>query len=103
MGIGLFLLAPKTLWAVYLFAVLLGLSGGPTVPPTSGLIGKFFGSARIGTLLGVAFLFHQIGSFFSAWIGGIMVSGTGGYDMLWISSAVLAAVAAAASYRIHES
>lgn len=101
-GIALFLLAPKTLWAVYLFAVLLGVSGGPTVPPTSGLIGKFFGSAKIGTLLGVAFLFHQIGSFFSAWIGGIMVESTGGYDLLWVSSAVLAALAATASYRVKE-
>lgn len=101
--IALFLLLPKTVWSVYAFALALGATGGPTVPPTSGLIGKFFGSARLGTLLGVAFLFHQIGSFFSAWIGGILVSGTGGYDMLWISSAVLAAVAAAASYRIRES
>ena len=42
-------------------------------------------------LIGVLFLFHQIGAFLSAWSGGLLLRATGGYDVLWILDAVLVA------------
>lgn len=95
-----FLLLPKTLTSAFVFAALLGFTGAATVPPTSGLIGKLFGSSALGTLFGVAFLAHQVGSFFSAWLGGICVATSGGYALIWCVDAVLALLAATLSSRV---
>lgn len=89
-----YLLLPKSQASMYMFAVLLGLTGSATVPPTSGLIGRLFGPAALGTLFGVSFLFHQTGSFASAWVGGLTVSATGSYTLIWCIDAVLCVTAA---------
>lgn len=95
-----FLLLPKSPASMYLFAILLGFTGMATVPPTSGLIGRRFGAAALGTLFGVAFLFHQVGSFVSAWIGGLTVSATGGYTLIWCIDAALCIAAAVFAFRV---
>ena len=41
--IGWYLLAPKTEWTFYIFAVGLGLTWLATVPPTAAIVGKLFG------------------------------------------------------------
>lgn len=94
------LLLPKSPASMYLFAILLGFTGMATVPPTSGLIGRRFGAAALGTLFGVAFLFHQVGSFVSAWIGGLTVSATGGYTLIWCIDAALCIAAAVFAFRV---
>ena len=95
-----FLLLPKSRVSMYAFAILLGFTGAATVPPTSGLIGRRFGAAALGTLFGVAFLFHQVGSFVSAWVGGLTVTATGGYTLIWCIDAVLCLAAAACAFRV---
>ena len=95
-----FLLLPKSRISMYAFAILLGFTGAATVPPTSGLIGRRFGAAALGTLFGVAFLFHQVGSFVSAWVGGLTVTATGGYTLIWCIDAVLCLAAAACAFRV---
>lgn len=97
-----FLLLPKNLATVFLFAICLGLTGGATVPPTSGITGHLFGAKKLSTLFGIAFFCHQIGSFFSAWFGGICVSATGGYTLIWLADALLCVMAATVSYRIKD-
>ncbi|MBQ9663750.1 MAG: MFS transporter [Oscillospiraceae bacterium] len=98
----LFLLMKKTVFTVYLFVVLLGLIGNATVPPTTNLLSKLYGARRLGLLSGIAFVFHQVGSFLSTYLGGILVSGTGSYTMIWLAGAVLAAAAALLSYTVNE-
>lgn len=93
-----FLLLPKTLASVYGFAALLGFTGTATVPPTSGLVNRLYGPARLGTLFGLVFVAHQLGSFFSAWLGGVCLSTTGGYTLIWCASAVLSLLAATVSF-----
>jgi MFS family permease len=95
-----FLLAPKNLFTVCAVTALLGLTGSSTVVPTSGLVGRAFGAAKLATLFGLVFFIHQIGSFFSAWLGGICAAMTGSYTLIWCISAVFSVVAAAASFRI---
>lgn len=95
-----FILLPKTLVSVYCYAALLGFTGAATVPPTSALVNRLFGPARLGTLFGVAFVAHQLGSFFSAWLGGICVAATGGYTLIWLVSAGFSLCAAALSYSV---
>ena len=55
----------------------------------------------IGLLLGTAFVFHQIGSFISTWLGGVL-GANGQYLLLWVTGAVLATAAALLCYTIKE-
>ncbi|MBQ9250361.1 MAG: MFS transporter [Oscillospiraceae bacterium] len=98
----LFLLMPKTVFTVYFFVVFLGLIGNATVPPTTNLLSKLYGAKKLGLLSGTAFVFHQIGSFLSTYLGGIMVSNTGSYTLIWLLGGALAAGAAILSYTVQE-
>jgi predicted MFS family arabinose efflux permease len=93
-GVAVFLALPKTQWVMLGFALWMGATYMATLPPTTGLIGKLFGVARVGPLLGVTMLVHQVGSFLGVWLGGVAVARTGSYDALWVADAALAAVAA---------
>ena len=97
-----FLAAPKTLLSVCAFTSLLGLTGSATVPPTAGLVSRAFGAAKLATLFGFVFFVHQIGSFFSAWLGGVCISVTGDYALIWYASAALSVLASAVSFLIRE-
>ena len=79
----LFLLAPKTGPVVLVFAAVMGLTFLSTVPPTAGLVAKFFGPANMATLFGVVMLTHQVGGFLGAWLGGKVFEVTGSYDWFW--------------------
>jgi predicted MFS family arabinose efflux permease len=72
-----FLLAPKTGPVVLVFAAVMGLTFLSTVPPTAGLVAKFFGPANMATLFGVVMLTHQVGAFFGSWLGGKVYEWTG--------------------------
>lgn len=98
----LFLILPKSVFSVMTFCICLGLTGAATVTPTSGLVGKLFGSANIPTLFGIVFVSHQVGSFLSAWLGGKCFEATGNYIVIWIIAAILSAFAMVASYKIKE-
>ncbi len=89
-----FLLAPKTGPVVLLFAAVMGLTFLSTVPPTAGLVLKFFGPANMATLFGVVMLTHQLGGFLGAWLGGKVYESTGNYDLVWYIDILLAAGAA---------
>jgi MFS family permease len=78
-----FALLPPTAETVLLFAVALGFLWLSTVPPTSGLVATMFGTRHIGTLFGLVFLMHQIGSFLGIWLGGVIRDATGSYDLMW--------------------
>ncbi len=96
-----FLLLPKTAPVIFGFVVLLGLIGAATVVPTSGLVSKLFGSKNLGTLFGFVFLCHQLGSFFSAWLGG-RCAATGSYLLIWSVGAILSLCAMIVSFCIVE-
>ena len=52
-------------------------------------------------MLGTAFVFHQIGSFISTWLGGILGS-NGQYMLLWIIGGALSIAAALLCYTVNE-
>lgn len=93
-GVAVFLVMPKTEATLLAFALWMGITYMATLPPTSGLIAKLFGVARLAPLLGVTMLVHQIGSFLGVWLGGVAVVQTGSYDVLWMADAALAGAAA---------
>jgi predicted MFS family arabinose efflux permease len=98
----LFLLAPKTEAVVLVFAAFIGLTYLSTVPPTAGLVAKFFGTAHMATLFGFVMLSHQIGGFLGAWLGGKAFDWTGSYDWMWYADIVLAVGAALIHLPIRE-
>jgi MFS family permease len=82
-AIGLFLLAPLSLWSVWLFSAAIGLLWLSTVPLTNALVGQVWGVKYLGLLGGIIFLGHQIGSFLGAWLGGRFFDLYGNYDLAW--------------------
>jgi predicted MFS family arabinose efflux permease len=97
-----FLLAPKTGLVVLVFAAVMGVTFLSTVPPTAGLVAKFFGTANMATLFGLVMLTHQIGGFLGAWLGGRVFEATGSYDWVWYIDIMLAAAAALIHLPIRE-
>jgi predicted MFS family arabinose efflux permease len=98
----LFLLAPKTGPVVLVFSAFMGLTFLSTVPPTAGLVAKFFGPANMATLFGLVMLSHQVGGFLGAWLGGTVFQATGSYDWVWYADIVLAVGAALVHLPIRE-
>ena len=98
----IFLLAPKTGLVVLIFAAVMGLTFLSTVPPTAGLVAKFFGTANMATLFGIVMLTHQVGGFLGAWLGGKVFEATGSYDWIWYVDIVLAVGAALIHLPIQE-
>lgn len=97
-----FLFAPKTGPVVLLFAAVMGATFLSTVPPTAGLVARFFGPANMATLFGIVMLAHQVGGFLGAWLGGKVFDATGSYDWVWYIDIVLAAGAALIHLPIRE-
>ncbi len=93
-GVVLFLLAPKTGPVMLVFAAFMGLTFLSTVPPTAGLVTKFFGTANLATLFGLVMLVHQMGGFLGAYLGGKVFDATGSFDWIWYIDVVLAVGAA---------
>ena len=97
-----FVLAPKSGTVVLVFAGFMGLTFLSTVPPTAGLVAKFFGVRHMATLFGLVMLTHQIGGFLGAWLGGKVFEATGSYDIIWAIDIALAVAAALAHLPIQE-
>jgi len=89
-----FVLAPKTTPVMLIFAAVMGLTFLSTVPPTAGLVARFFGAANMATLFGLVMVTHQIGGFLGAWLGGKAFEANGSYDWMWYADIVLAVGAA---------
>jgi len=98
----IFLAAPKTGPVMLVFAAVMGLTFLSTVPPTAGLVAKFFGRANMATLFGIVMLTHQMGGFLGAWLGGKVFEATGNYDWIWYIDIVLAVGAALIHLPIQE-
>ena len=100
--IAVYLVMPKTAFNMYLFAGALGLTWLATVPPTSGLVGKLFGTRYLATLFGLTLVSHQVGGFLGAWFGGLALAQLGSYDWIWYADMTLALLAALINLPIRE-
>ena len=102
LAVVLFLLAPKTGTVMLVFAAVMGLTFLSTVPPTAGLVAKFFGTTNMATLFGMVMLTHQVGGFLGAFLGGKVFEATGNYNWIWYMDVVLAIGAALIHMPIQE-
>ena len=80
---GLFILLPMTPLTVIVFSITMGSLWLATVPLTSGLIGHIYGLRYMGTLYGIVFFSHQLGSFLGVWLGGELYDLYGTYNTVW--------------------
>jgi predicted MFS family arabinose efflux permease len=97
-----FFFSPKTTLAFLLFACGIGFTYLSTVPPTIGLVVKFYGMRYMATLFGIVMMSHQVGGFLGAWLGGKAFEATGSFDWMWWADIALCLIAAALHLPIRE-
>jgi len=78
-----FIMLPITPTTVILFSIGMGSLWLATVPLTSGLVAHIYGLRYMGTLYGIVFFSHQLGSFLGVWLGGRMYDTFGDYTAVW--------------------
>ncbi|MFT6452331.1 MAG: MFS family permease [Halocynthiibacter sp.] len=79
----LFISMPITPASVMIFSTVMGGLWLATVPLTSGLVAHIYGLRYMGTLYGIVFFSHQVGSFMGVWLGGKLYDIYGDYTMVW--------------------
>ncbi|MEX0285774.1 MAG: MFS transporter [Paracoccaceae bacterium] len=78
-----FILFPITPLTVIVFSVTMGTLWLATIPLTSGIVAYIYGLRYMGTLYGIVFFSHQLGSFLGVWLGGRMYDAFGDYMVVW--------------------
>ena len=87
------IVSPKTPLTIMIFAATMGILWLSTVPLTTGIVAQVFGVKYMGTLFGIVFLSHQIGSFMGVWLGGRIYDQTGSYDGMWWAGLIVGLLA----------
>jgi nitrate/nitrite transporter NarK len=102
LAIAIFIMTPISPWSVYIFGAVIGFLWLGTVPLTTGVIAQIFGVKYLSTLTGIAFLFHQIGSFLGIGLAGYLFDTTGSYTLMWILTIAMGVVAGILNYPIDD-
>lgn len=97
-----FILMPITPASVIVYSAVMGSLWLATVPLTSGLVAHIYGIRYMGTLYGLVFLSHQLGSFLGAWLGGAMYDLNGTYTLVWWIGVGVSALSALVHLPIRE-
>jgi MFS family permease len=79
----IYFLVPATPVTTLLFAAVMGILWLGIAPVVTGFITQIFGLRYVATLTGIAFFFHQVGSFIGVWGAGLIVDSLGSYDRAW--------------------
>ena len=98
----IFMLVPITPISVMVFSATMGLTWLATVPLTTGIVIRIFGTQFMATLVGITFVGHQIGSFLGIWLGGVIYDRIGNYDPIFWGGVVLGLAAAVIHYPIDD-
>ena len=80
---------PPTPATTLVFAAAMGMLWLSVAPLVSGLVAEMFGTRYMATLLGIAFVTHQVGSSLGAWGGGLIFDALGAYDRAWQIGALI--------------
>ncbi|WP_420012515.1 MFS transporter [Tateyamaria sp.] len=98
----LFIIFPITPTTVIIFSVAMGTLWLATIPLTSGLVAHIYGLRYMGTLYGIVFFSHQLGSFLGVWLGGRMYDVYGDYTLVWWIGVAVGAFSAVVHLPIRE-
>jgi len=97
-----FIALPITPTTVIIFSVVMGSLWLATVPLTSGLVAHIYGLRYMGTLYGIVFFSHQLGSFLGVWLGGALYDAYGSYVAVWWVGVAVGAFSAIVHLPIRE-
>src|SRR5947208_649933 len=97
-----FLLARISAASTLVFAAAMGFLWLGVAPLVTGIIGRVFGLTHFNTLYGIVFFSHQVGSFFGAWMGGVVFDRFGNYDFGWGALIVIGITAFTLQWLIDE-
>jgi MFS family permease len=100
--IAAFIALPVTPLSVFAFSAAIGFLWLGTVPVTGGLIAQIFGVKYLSTLTGIAFLYHQVGSFVGVWVAGYLFDATGSYRLMWLLTIAMGVLAALINLPIND-
>jgi predicted MFS family arabinose efflux permease len=78
-----FLSLPISATSTLVFAAAMGFLWLGVAPLVTGIIARVFGLTHFNTLYGIVFFSHQVGSFFGAWMGGVVFDWAGNYHFAW--------------------
>lgn len=98
----MFIMFPITPTSVIIFSIAMGTLWLATVPLTSGLVAYIYGLRYMGTLYGIVFLSHQLGSFLGVWLGGRLYDYYGDYTAVWWVGVAIGAFSAIVHLPIKE-
>ncbi len=101
-AIGAFITLPVTPTTTLVFASVMGLLWLGVAPLVTGIVSRIFGMSHFNMLFGLAFLWHQVGSFFGAWMGGAVFDWTGSYQWAWIALIVIGTIAFTLQWRMDD-
>ncbi|MEQ9257533.1 MAG: MFS transporter [Roseovarius sp.] len=97
-----FIMMPMTPASVLIFSLVMGSLWLATVPLTSGLIAHLYGLRYMGTLYGIVFFSHQLGSFMGVWLGGRLYDLHGDYTLVWWVGVAVGAFSALVHLPVNE-
>lgn len=101
-GITLPLIGSPGLASLWVFAALAGLSWIASVPVTTSLTADVYGLRTLATISGISLMCHQVGSFGSILLAGILYDATGSYFLPFAISGALLFPAALSAFVIDE-
>ena len=88
--------------SLYVVVAVFGIVELSTVPATTILCREFYGARSMGTVYGLVYFGHQVGSAVSSYVAGFIRDLTGSYAQIIIIAASLAFVAGALSLLLNE-
>jgi MFS family permease len=88
----LILLSFHEIWALYLFAILFGLSWGGLAVLRFSTASELFGTASLGAIMGIVEIFAYAGSSASPVLGGALFDSFGSYNLTFIIFAIVGAI-----------
>jgi len=86
-------------WAIYGYAVLLGLGYSATASLMPALVSDRFGGPHFGTIVGVGLMGAAVGSALGPWLAGYLFDQTGSYRLAFAIAAGCGVAAGAAGWR----
>jgi len=92
------LLFTRSVWAFYLFTLLFSIPYGGEVTQIPLVIGKYFGTRSMSTLVGMTVFAIGVGGALGPWLAGKIFDLTGSYNAAFIIGAVIAAVSVGVVY-----
>lgn len=92
----------QTPLSFYIFAAGFGFTWLVTAPLTTTLVGRLYGFTHVGMISGFITTVHHLGGGFWAYMGGLLYDKTGSYQIIFILSAISAAIAVISAVAVKE-